>query len=478
VSTSEARLNQPWPILRRRENGRFILFSIALTLPVVGTIAWNAYLERASIGSRWGELAIWVAAFALLNLLDLSAWSGRSLSPDMPVYVAICLTFSPPVAGLIAFVGALDPREFDGRLSISRSLFNRSQQGLLAILAASAIKPLGTGFLPEKLLLGAIITLLTITVANYILVALAARIADGIPLAVSMEHLRLGKLQDFVTTWGAWGLMGLLLVAAYRSIGVLAVIVFTVPAFLGRQVLQRSRAVMLAETQIAEKKRAIAALTERVADERRDERQRVASHLHDEVLQPLYQVTLMCEVTKQDMDRGRLLELDKDLPLLRIASDTASANLRSFIKTLRDSPIGFKGLSSTLRSLVHDMQSRSRLTLVDEVEDVEGIDPQLQLTVYQVAKEAIVNAAVHSRGTQITIHLSLDADALRLSVEDDGIGFDPGASERDHFGVLIMRERVESVGGLLHIDSSLGEGTIVAARFPIPSPHAGASDRD
>jgi signal transduction histidine kinase len=68
----------------------------------------------------------------------------------------------------------------------------------------------------------------------------------------------------------------------------------------------------------------------------------------------------------------------------------------------------------------------------------------------------------------VHVRLSQDTDAIRLSVEDKGVGFDPRLAQQDHFGLLIMRERTESCGGVFLVDSRLGEGTIVAARFPLP----------
>src|SRR5262249_21629186 len=172
-----------------------------------------------------------------------------------------------------------------------------------------------------------------------------------------------GRRTDFAMTWLVWGLMGMLLVAAERSVGTLAIVVFMGPALIGRQVLARSKSTMQAEADARGKERAVAELSSRIFDERRDERERIASHLHDEVLQPLYQVSLMCDVVKQDSATGRLLELDRDVPLLNHTVGLASKNLRGVIGRLRNSPIGVNGLASTLRRLARDLEEQTRIQI-------------------------------------------------------------------------------------------------------------------
>jgi signal transduction histidine kinase len=436
-------------------------------LPVAAFVGVGAYGKREALQSSWEEIVVWTLAFGLLNVFDLKAWGGRILAPDVPVLLAICLTFPPAVAGLIAFVGTLDPREFSGQMTLTRSLFNRTQGAILAILPAAIAQliphSLGTTW---WLTLSTISCLLVLTVANYVLISIGGQFADDTPFLESVQNLVLGRRVDFATTWLAWGLLGMLLVAAESSIGTLAIVVFIGPALIGRQVLARSRSTLVAEANAEGKQRAVAELSSRIFDERRDERERIASHLHDEVLQPLYQVSLMCDVVKQDTATGRLLELDKDVPLLNLTVSVASKNLRGVIGRLRNSPIGIRGLPSTLRGLVKDLEAQSKVDIRQSIEDVRIQDPVLQLTIYQVAKEALTNAVRHARARRVHIRLMQDEDAVRLTVEDNGLGFDPRLAEQDHFGLLIMRERTESAGGVFLVDSRLGEGTIVAARFP------------
>ena len=90
-----------------------------------------------------------------------------------------------------------------------------------------------------------------------------------------------------------------------------------------------------------------------------------------------------------------------------------------------------------------------------------------QLLAYQVIREALNNSARHAKAQAISVRLWQTEELVRLSVKDDGMGFDPSAVDRDrHFGLQLIAERVEAARGTVVIDSRLGEGTIVSATLP------------
>jgi signal transduction histidine kinase len=94
--------------------------------------------------------------------------------------------------------------------------------------------------------------------------------------------------------------------------------------------------------------------------------------------------------------------------------------------------------------------------------------PSLQLLIYQVAREALMNAVRHSGARNISIRLLKDESEARLIVGDDGTGFAKNGVDREyHFGLQLMKERVEQAEGVMHIESRLGEGTQVLVRFPL-----------
>ncbi len=105
-----------------------------------------------------------------------------------------------------------------------------------------------------------------------------------------------------------------------------------------------------ADRRIEVKDEALRNVEEQMLRERRDERMALAGELHDEVLPPLFKVHLMGQVLRQDLNTGRLLDLDEDLPELLSATEVAQAAIRVLVRDLRRSQLGPGGLVDTLRA--------------------------------------------------------------------------------------------------------------------------------
>jgi signal transduction histidine kinase len=444
------------------------LFAIAVSIPVVLGLGWSLANNQEVLASSWKPELAWLLAIALLNLLDIPNLYGLKLAPDVPLMAAVGVFFDPTMAAGIAFLGSWDQRELTGRIRPLTTVFNRSQVALsvfLGSVAAHAVGHLG----PSLTILAAqaLASLIVCLGANYLLVGFMSSLVEHAGPSRVASMMRLGRPLDFVATILAWGMMAFLLAAAYEVVSWWAVVAFCVPAVLGRQVLARSQQLLKSEAALEAKQEMVKQLSERVAFERREERVTISSQLHDDVLQPLFRVSLLCSVVHEDLANGMLLSLEEDVPALRMACDHASGVLRRFIKDLRTSPIGSRGLPETITALTRELQGRSQATLVTHIADV-GDPPELvQLAAYQVLKEALLNAVHHAKAGRISVELGHDEEYIRFSVEDDGVGFDPALSKVGHFGLLIMRERSEAVGGVVYIDTAPGEGTVVAGRFPL-----------
>lgn len=196
----------------------------------------------------------------------------------------------------------------------------------------------------------------------------------------------------------------------------------------------------------------------------------LAGELHDEVLPPLFKVHLMGQVLRQDLNQGRLLDLDEDLPELLEATQAAQAVVRNLVRNLRGSSLGPGGLVPSLDLTVRQIEAAGAAPIRLEVEPIEAT-PAVQQVVYQVAREGIVNAAKYSRASEIHVRIFATAREARVVVRDDGIGFDPNSIDRDnHFGLQFAVDRVEGLGGRLVVDSRLGSGTTLTAVIPLPPP--------
>jgi signal transduction histidine kinase len=401
------------------------------------------------------------------DLLVVHIWGDLTFALSFPILLSAGMVFSPLVAGLMAFAGSTDPREFRREISIGHGLFNRSQIAL-SVLVASWIFHLLGGRVEvwPFVLLASMSALFADMLVNGSLVILVWRLAGMHSVREALNGLVGGQPASFLLLYACFGLAAILLAEVYWVAGDWGLLVFIVPILLARQVFVSRYRLRDMATVISNKTRALLTISERIFEERRDERLSVAAGLHDEILPPLYRVHLMGQVLRQDLASGRLFNLEEDLPELLGATEEASAATQSLIRSLRSSTIGSGGLLDTLRLLVREMQSTSSSRIHLRMEEVGG-SPVVQLLAYQVAREGLRNAVRHANASQITITLAKDSPDMRLVIEDDGDGFDPRAvDESSHFGLQLMRERVELAGGVLLIDTSMGMGTRVVARLP------------
>jgi len=441
-----------------------VLATVALDVLIVlfGAVYWNEGFREAG----WGLFA-WIAVVAAVGAASLPFDSGQALALDMPVLLSVGYLFGPIVAGATAFVAYIDPRELRGEIPVGKGLFNRAQTSL-SVMAATGVFAVvvrgGEGW--PIAVVAAFLAVGTDCLVNYGTVVSVLCLHERIRPLDGFSRLYFGSLPEFALTYASFGLLSLMLAEVYKSVGAWSLLVFLIPVLLARQAFIGNKRLAGAGRRLETQAEALRDVAAAMADERREERLSLAAGLHDEVLPPLFRVHLMGQVLRQDLASGQLLALEEDLPTLLGATEAASESMRVLIRSLRDSPLGTGGLAETLRLLVRFMEQESMARIVLNCEPVGGT-PLVQLLAYQVAREALRNALKHARASEVTIGvMNQDAD-LRITVEDDGIGFDPeSVDQKTHFGLALMRERIEIAGGVLYVDSRLGEGTRIIAKLP------------
>jgi signal transduction histidine kinase len=443
---------------------RVYLWSVVgLTLLVVAP--GIAHLTRGSKG--YLELLIWAAVVATVDMIPVRVWGSVSLSMSFPVTLAAGMLFLPVEAALIAFAGSFDPRELRGGVTLAKSLFNRSQVAISVIAGSATFHALGGDVLawPSVLVPGTC-ALVVDAACNFALVGSAVSVEVRISPRRALANMIGSSPWHYFAGYLLLGLLAVPLAAAVAVGGVWALLAFLAPMLLTREMFRQTQRLTTASERIRFKDEAIRLAAGEAARERRDERLVLASELHDEVLPSLFKVHLMGQVLKQDLAGGMLLALDEDLPQLLEATDHAQRAVRDLLGDLRRSPLGPAGLVTTLRLLADQLSAAGSPPIAVDAEPVVGSPLALLLT-YQVAREALHNSAKHAKAKQISVRIWLDGDAIRISVTDDGCGFAwANVDTERHFGLQIMKERVESVGGSLLTDSRLGSGTMVIASIP------------
>lgn len=190
------------------------------------------------------------------------------------------------------------------------------------------------------------------------------------------------------------------------------------------------------------------------------ERGRLARDLHDAVTQTLFSASLTAEVLpriwQRDPDEG-LKRLEK----LRELTRGALAEMRTLLLELRPAALVESALPDLLRQLAEAFTGRTRIPITLDLHGDCILSPDVQVAMYRIAQEALNNIAKHAQATTASLQLSHDPHQFRLTITDDGIGFDPNASHVNRLGLGIMAERAETIGAALTINSAPGTGTTI-----------------
>ncbi len=233
-----------------------------------------------------------------------------------------------------------------------------------------------------------------------------------------------------------------------------------------------------AQAQIIEQQRSLAML---------HEREQLARELHDSTAQVLGYADFQLEAISNHIQDGRatlstgqagevtshLAEAEVQLARLRRIVEEAQADMREYILNLRSAPSHGRPFFATLRSYLdgfsqnHDIQTELSIGAgIDE--GCFALGTQLQRL--RIIQEALSNARKHSAARRVEVTIGVENARARISVDDNGRGFDPDTKAADtghHFGLRFMRERAEQIGGTLRVVSVPGQGTRVIVDVPM-----------
>jgi signal transduction histidine kinase len=415
------------------------------------------------------SLALWAIAVAVAELMPVPTQHGIELSLGFPLLFAIMMIFQPLVASTVAFVGAFDRRELRRSVPLSTALFNRSQIAVSVMAGSAAFHVINDPASWVWLLLAVVAARLADYLVNMALVTTVIRLRSGISLRSALRLLRVGSPAEYLLNYLGLSLIGVVIFELYRPYAtdhnLWAVAAFVAPLIFARQMFLRTLALQEATAELKDRERVLRALSNRMAEERQDERQQIADYLHDDLAQTLFQLTLRLEMAKKRLDRGDLEGVDRDLDQLRDIKQRASDMVRSLVRDLHAVPIGRTGLADALVTMAEDLSANDTVVAADAVQ-VE-VPPPIQLLIYQIAREAVTNAIKHADPDHVWVTLRGTPEGVDLTIRDDGSGFDAAAAPPEgHFGMVMMRERAQVAGGTFTVASEPGRGTTVTAHFP------------
>jgi two-component system sensor histidine kinase UhpB len=206
-------------------------------------------------------------------------------------------------------------------------------------------------------------------------------------------------------------------------------------------------------------------MSERVVA-REDERRRIARELHDELGQSL---------TAIKMALARMVNLRSEAQISQVTDvmimvDQTMASVRRIATELRPLMLDDLGLKASIESLVGDAQHRMGIPVdlhMDEAVPLR-LNDLASVAVYRIVQEALTNIARHAKAHRANIDLRIQADQLRLTIRDDGVGLSSEAIHRvGAHGLLGIRERAQLLGGDMAIGNGMDGGSIISVWLPL-----------
>jgi signal transduction histidine kinase len=202
-----------------------------------------------------------------------------------------------------------------------------------------------------------------------------------------------------------------------------------------------------------------------------EERLRIAHEMHDGLAQVLAYVNTKAQVVKEHLRHDRGDEASRHLDQLAAAAREIYTDVRESIIGLRTAmpAASDRSLAESLREYVTAWSHQHSLECSVTIEEDPRLSAHAELQLLRILQEALANVRKHAHAQKVAVCLGRDGDVWTLAIQDDGIGFKPGdlgRSEFPRFGLATMRERAESIGGTVALESSHGQGTRLLVSLP------------
>ena len=207
---------------------------------------------------------------------------------------------------------------------------------------------------------------------------------------------------------------------------------------------------------------------EMVVNAQEAERQRLSRQMHDGPAQAMSNFILQTEIAMRllDVDAAQAKE---ELGNLKAAAMGTFQKVRNFIFELRPMMLDDLGLIPTIRKYVDAFKEQTGLDVSLTVTGTERrLEPYLEVMIFRAVQELLGNAAHHSQAAMVKVILDMGNELIRVSVDDNGKGFDPeSVLGGKSLGLKLIRERAEMLGGAFDIDSATGKGARISFSIPI-----------
>ena len=216
-------------------------------------------------------------------------------------------------------------------------------------------------------------------------------------------------------------------------------------------------------------------MSSRVLSAHETERKHIARELHDDTAQALTSILVRLRLLERSTKDHEVLH---NVEELRELTAGALESVRRMALDLRPAALDDLGLVPALQAYADRYSHTWPVSVTVEVEGLKRRLPaDVELVLYRVVQEALTNVAKHAAASSARVLVSRRRNEVTVSIEDDGLGFDPDDLPRAYgsgLGIFGMRERLGLVGGEVQLQSTKRHGTRITARVPLPAKRAEA----
>ncbi len=194
-----------------------------------------------------------------------------------------------------------------------------------------------------------------------------------------------------------------------------------------------------------------------------EERNRIARELHDSVSQNLFGINLNLN-TLNYLLNDNPNQTETMIKELQDMVQEVQTEMRLMIYELKPLELTENNFLEAIENLIILFKRRYELNITfSTIEEEKSVNSEVQLVLYRILQESLNNILKHAQATKIEVYLELKSDKIKLSIIDNGIGFEMNNIDTNNsFGLKGMKERIESIKGELIINSTKGQGTSVS----------------
>ncbi|QHW35213.1 sensor histidine kinase [Paenibacillus rhizovicinus] len=199
-----------------------------------------------------------------------------------------------------------------------------------------------------------------------------------------------------------------------------------------------------------------------------EERQRLARELHDAVSQQLFAISMTATAVSRTMEKD-WERAKRQVQLIEEMASVAQSEMRALLLHLRPVHLDGKHLSQALHSLVEELKQKVPMAITLEADVAVKLGGEAEDHLFRIAQEALSNSLRHSKADQLNIYLQQAGAYVRLTVQDNGVGFFLEEKKQTSYGLLTMEERVNELGGSMKLITSPGNGVVIDIWVPSAS---------